>query len=81
MRTKVQKWGNSLAVRIPKSLALESDMKEDSVVDLAVLNGEIVMKVRTEKPKYSLDELLADITDENIHPPTDWGEPVGRETL
>ena len=81
MRATIQKWGNSLAIRIPKSLAVESEMEENSQVDLRISDGKIVIKVRSAKPKYSLDEMLAQITDENIHPETDWGPPVGREIL
>ena len=81
MKTRVQKWGNSLAVRIPKSFALESNMKENSEVDLAMRNGQIVMRVHSDKPKYTLEELLEGVNEENTHPATDWGEPVGRELL
>ena len=81
MKAKIQKWGNSLAVRIPKSFAVETQMKQDAVVDLSLLNGDIIVKLHKVKPKYTLEELLAGITDENIHPETDWGEPVGKEIL
>jgi antitoxin MazE len=81
MKVKIQKWGNSLAVRIPKSFAVETQMKQDAIVDLSLLNGDIVVKLHKEKPKYTLDDLLAGITDENIHAETDWGRPVGKEIL
>ena len=81
MKAKIQKWGNSLAVRIPKSFAVETQMKQDSVVDLSLFNGDIIVKLHKVKTKYTLEELLAGITDENIHPETDWGEPVGKEIL
>lgn len=79
MKAKIQKWGNSLAVRIPKSFAVETNMMQDAIVDLSLLDGQIVVKLHKEHPKYTLEELLDGITDENIHPETDWGKPVGNE--
>lgn len=79
MKTKIQKWGNSLAVRIPKSFAVQTKLEQDSIVDLSLVNGEIVVKPHQEKPKYTLDELLANVSEDNIHPETDWGKPVGKE--
>ena len=81
MRSRIQKWGNRLAVRIPKSFALETQMKQDVVVDLSLLNGDIVVKLHKDKPKYTIEGLLSEITDENIHAETDWGTPVGKEIL
>ncbi len=79
MKTKIQKWGNSLAVRIPKSFAVQTNIEQDSIVDLSLVNGEIVVKPHREKPKYTLDELLANVSEDNIHSETDWGKPVGKE--
>jgi antitoxin MazE len=79
MKTKIQKWGNSLAVRIPKSFAVETKMTQDSVVDLSLHDGQIVLKLHKGEPRYTLEDLLDGITDENIHPETDWGQPVGKE--
>ena len=56
-------------------------MEENSVVDIELSNGQIVMKLHSGKPKYSLDEMLEQITDENVHLETNWGVPVGREVL
>lgn len=81
MRSKIQKWGNSLAVRIPKSFAAETKMDQDALVDLSIVGGQIVVKLLSETPKYDLEVLLAGVTEENIHPETDWGDPVGAETL
>lgn len=81
MKVKVQKWGNSLAVRIPKTFAVQTQIEQDSVVDLSLVNGEIVVKPQKDHPKYTLNELLKGITAENIHSETDWGSPVGKEIL
>jgi len=78
MTTKVQKWGNSLALRIPKPFAEEAGLEPDSVVDIAVKDGTLVIKP-SPKRRRSLKELLVDITDENRHEETEWGEPVGGE--
>jgi len=79
MKAKVQKWGNSLAVRVPKGIAEQAGVKSDDVVDMDVEDGKIVLlKVATD---YSLDDLLDGITDENLHSALETGEPVGREFL
>ena len=79
--SKVQKWGNSLAVRIPKSFALETQMKQDAVVDLSLLNGQIIVQLHKDKPKYTLEEFLKGITEDYIHPETDWGDLSGKEEI
>ncbi len=75
--TAVTRWGNSLGVRLPKGLAKSAGLSEGDSVDLSFEDNAVVM--RRAKPRYKLDELLSLITPENIHPETDWGEPVGRE--
>ncbi len=78
MRTKIVKWGNSLGLRIPKSFAEEVRVAEGSVVDLSMEDGNLVVKVA--KPvEVDLDDLLAGITDENIHGEIDTGDSVGGE--
>ncbi|HQU83577.1 MAG TPA: AbrB/MazE/SpoVT family DNA-binding domain-containing protein [Pyrinomonadaceae bacterium] len=66
MKIQVQKWGNSLALRIPKSFALETNIENGSTVDVAVQKGTIVVKP-TKEDNFSLEEMLAQITDENMH--------------
>ena len=78
MRTRVQKWGNSLALRIPKAFALEVGLEEDGEVDLSVDKGRLVV-VPPVTPSYTLAELLADVRPSNLHAETDWGPPVGKE--
>jgi antitoxin MazE len=77
MRTRVQKWGNSLAVRIPRQVAAESRLQHGTPVDVSLIDGEIVVSPVRVPP--SLDELLAGVTDDNIHGEVDWGPAVGRE--
>ena len=78
MLTKVQKWGNSLALRIPKSFAADAHIKNDSVVEISLVEGQIVVKPVT-SPKWTLEELLAGVSTENIHHETDTGNAVGKE--
>ena len=80
MTATIQKWGNSLALRLPKTLATEVDMEEGTRVDLVRTKDGVLVKARR-KPHYRLSKLLAGVTKKNIHPETDWGKSVGRETL
>lgn len=81
MKVKIQKWGNSLAVRIPKSFAVQTEIEQDSLVDLSILEGSIIVKPEKRKPKYTLEELLENVTEENLHGEIDFGKPVGKELL
>jgi antitoxin MazE len=76
MDTKIQKWGNSLAVRIPKAYAVQMGLFSNSPVKIS-LEGERLVIVSVRRP--TLAELLADVTPDNLHDETDWGEPVGNE--
>jgi antitoxin MazE len=78
MRAKIKVWGNSLALRIPKHLADESGLKPDSQVDVRVEGGALIVEpVIT--PVYHLDDLLAQITPDNLHGEIDTGDAVGNE--
>ena len=78
MRTQIQKWGNSLALRIPKSFATESHIEAGSVVDLSITEGKLIV-IPVSEPTYKLDELLAGVTKENLHVEVDTGIPIGKE--
>jgi antitoxin MazE len=78
MKTRILKWGNSLALRIPKPFAEEARLAEDSTVDVSVRNGKLVV-VPLPEPEYTLEDLVARITPENRHTETDTGRPVGNE--
>jgi len=67
MKTSVQKWGNSLAVRIPKSFAAALGWGENTPVAMALDGGALVVKTDKERA-WDMDALLAGVTDENIHP-------------
>jgi antitoxin MazE len=78
MQTKIQKWGNSLAIRIPKSFALDINLKQDELVDLSVDESKIVITPIGGK-KYSLEELLKGVSKNNLHGEIDTGSPTGKE--
>jgi antitoxin MazE len=79
MLTKVQKWGNSLALRIPKAFAADAQLENGTVVEMSFVDGQIVVKPVI-PPAWTLGQLLAGVNSENIHPETDTGNPVGKET-
>jgi antitoxin MazE len=76
---QVVKWGNSLAVRIPKRIAERARMKEGDAVEIKAAKGRI--EVHSAERIPTLEELVAQITPENRYPETDWGLDVGREKI
>ena len=79
MLAKVQKWGNSLSLRIPKAFAAEVAVEEGSTVDISVGDGEIIVKpVRARR--FQLQELLSEVTKGNLHDEIETGAPQGRES-
>ncbi len=77
MQTKVQKWGNSLALRIPRSMAADLGLTVESTVDLRMKSGRLEITPAAEE--LDLAHLLEQITDENRHEECDTGQPVGCE--
>ena len=78
MQTRIQKWGNSLGLRIPKSFAEQAGVEAGSEVDLSLEDGELVIRPKR-VPKYDLTVLLRRVTAENVHTEVESGQPVGRE--
>jgi len=79
MQLKVQKWGNSLAVRIPSAFAKEVGIGADTLVNVTLSDGKLVVSP-IPRPAYTLEELLEGITPENLHGEWDTGPAVGRES-
>jgi antitoxin MazE len=77
MQTRIGKWGNSLAVRLPRGCVADLGLKEDANLEISVVDGGLLL--RPAKPAYSLEDLVAGITEENRHGEADWGDAVGRE--
>ena len=78
MRTRVQKWGNGLALRIPQPLATEIGLRPDSPVELSLVEGRLII-VPIAEPALTLDRLLAEVTEDNVHGGIETGPAVGRE--
>lgn len=79
MTATIQKWGNSLALRIPKAVAKQIQIQEGDPVFLKV--GTAGLTVKAVPKRLDLDDLLNKVTPENMHPESDWGEDRGREVL
>ena len=77
MTTKIQKWGNSLAVRIPKEMASNLSWSEGSLVGFNQIGNRIV--ISASRPKYTLEDMVKGITKKNRHKEFDWGKPMGKE--
>ena len=78
MVSRVQKWGNSLAIRIPKPFAAEIGLDQDAPVEVTVQDGKLMITPAS-KASYRLGELLKGVTRSNRHAESDWGELQGRE--
>ena len=77
-QTKIQQWGNSLALRIPKEFARQTKVKKGSRIQLGVEKGCLLVTPIVSE-EISLQALLAKVTPANIHPEPDWGKPRGKE--
>jgi antitoxin MazE len=78
MQSAVAKWGNSLALRLPQTIARDAHLVEGTPVDLRVEGENLI--VTAARTRYDLAELLKGIRAENRHGETDWGGPRGEET-
>ena len=78
MKTKAQKWGNSLAVRLPKGITEQAGVVVNDTLDIEVAEGVILLKPRR-RQKYRLNDLMKGMTKQNMPAGIDFGRPVGRE--
>ncbi len=78
MLTKVQKWGNSLALRIPRAFALDAQLENDSFVEITMVEGQIII-TPVAAPSWTLEELLSGVSKSNIHHEIDTGSATGNE--
>lgn len=76
METRVQRWGNSLALRIPKALADQIGLVDNSPVELSLRESKLVIEM---KQAHHLAELLALVTEDNLHREVGTGPAVGGE--
>ena len=78
MLTKIQKWGNSLAIRIPKAFAEEAGLESQTAVEIRVVEGQIHI-IPAQDIQYDLDTLLADVTVDNLHEEIKTSSAMGNE--
>lgn len=78
MHSKVQKWGNSLAVRIPMPYALEIGLARNTDIEITVQDGSLLLTPVIDK-KESLTSIMEKINEQNIHREVDYGKPLGNE--
>jgi antitoxin MazE len=78
VQTKIQKWGNSLGLRIPRSFAQEAGVEAGSEVDLSLRDGDLLVRPARRRT-YRLNDLLRRVTAKNVHGEVDTGRPLGRE--
>jgi antitoxin MazE len=78
MKTRIQKWGNSLATRLPKSFAEELDLGDGAPIEMTIEDGAIVIRPDRDRV-WDLETLLAGVTDENIHPAWETGPSIDPE--
>jgi antitoxin MazE len=78
MKVRVQRWGNSLAVRIPKSFATETRIQQDTEVELSIDKGRLIISPVAPRV-ITLDELLDGVTPGNLHGEFETGPAVGAE--
>ena len=77
MRTRVQKWGNSLALRIPKPFAEGAGLKLATEVEVSLEKG--TLRVSAVRPRWQLRSLMSKVTTRNRHAEVESGQPIGRE--
>ena len=76
--SQVSRWGNSLAIRLPRTILKDAGVQEGDRLSLDLAkDGAIV--IRSTRREYSLDELVAGITPKNRHTEIGWGKPRGKE--
>lgn len=77
IRTKIVKWGTSLGLRIPQAMAEEVKVREGSMVEISLAKGQLL--VRPAPARYELEDLLEEVTPENLHLDVGTGVPQRSE--
>ena len=79
MNVKLSRWGNSLAIRIPSAIAKEASLREGNALSIEYEKRDGSLRLALVENAPSLDDLVSQITADNVHDEVDFGEPVGRE--
>lgn len=74
---KVRKWGNSLAVRIPREAAARAGLREGDSVAISASSGKVVLARK--KRELRIEDLVGLMTPENQPELVEWGPPLGKE--
>jgi len=81
MLAKVQKWGNSQGIRVPKTLLDELQIHVGDEVNISVEAGKIIVQpARPKRGRVRIEDLVAEIPADYVVEELDWGEPIGKET-
>jgi antitoxin MazE len=75
---KISIWGNSLGIRLPQTIIQQMGLKQGDLVTISTEGNKIILSPA--KPRYTLDQLLQDVTPDRQHDEADWGQPVGEES-
>lgn len=78
MNIQVQKWGNSLAIRLPKAFANQTQIGEGTLVEVKQEDESIIIRPVV-KGKYSLKKMLAEVNAKNLHKENKVTEVLGKE--
>ena len=78
LEQNITKWGDTLVVKIPISLAMKTNLKEGSNVEIDIIEGNIIIKPKI-RNKYTLEFLLEGMTADNFHREIETGGSVGNE--
>lgn len=80
MPTKIQRWGNSQGIRVPKSVLADARLQVGDVVDVRAVDGTLVVRrARSRRGRASLEDLVAALPEAGQHGEMDWGRPEGDE--
>ena len=80
MQVTMRKWGNSIGVRIPAGILIELNLSAEKKVDVRAEAGRIIIEPIIDSQE-TLEQLLGQITPDNLHSEIDFGQPVGKELL
>ena len=80
MQLTMRKWGNSIGVRIPAGILTELNLSAEKKVDVRAEAGRIIIEPIIDAQE-TLEQLLGQITPDNVHSEIDFGQPVGKELL
>lgn len=78
MQVQLEESENGLTLPIPEEVAQSSQMQPGSLVDLSLIDGKILVSP-VRRSKYTIEELMAGVTNENVREAVDFGPPVGKE--